>query len=242
MSTMSDTEFEAACAYVRGAAGRLDKADLLYLYARYKQATEGVCSTAKPAFYQLAEKSKWQAWTDLKSMGQDQAKLEYIERLDSLHTDWRHSQITDPTASSWVSVSCPQAPAEEELPEAEKTVWDRVKEGHADKLRPLLNAETLALTDANGLTVLHWAADRGHLEAARLIISAGRSIINQQDEDGQSALHYAASCGHASLVRLLLSEGADPTILDTDGCTPGSVAADAEIKQIFQEFSQASTE
>lgn len=236
---MSDdaAEFEAACAFVRGAAGRLQKADLLYFYARYKQATEGVCTVAKPSFYQLTEKSKWQAWTDLNDMGAEQAQREYIERLDNLDEDWRQVKVNDPTSSGWVSVSCPQAP-EDDLPEAEKTIWDRVKEGHVDKLQSVLCADTIRLTDENGLTVLHWAADRGHLEAAKLIISNDESVINTQDADGQSPLHYAASCGHGDVVRLLLSNGADPSIMDADQCTADSVAADAKIKEIFEEFNR----
>ena len=47
------------------------------------KAKEGPCSTPKPSFYQLTEKSKWQAWTDLRDLPIEEAKIQYIERLVS---------------------------------------------------------------------------------------------------------------------------------------------------------------
>ena len=62
-----EMDFELATKYVRGLAGSASQEDLLFFYARYKQATVGVCNVEKPSFYQLKEKSKWNAWTDLGS-------------------------------------------------------------------------------------------------------------------------------------------------------------------------------
>jgi acyl-CoA-binding protein len=73
-------DFEAACRHVRGLAGQLPKEDLLYFYARYKQVLEGPCQVAKPAFYQLTERSKWQAWSDLGSMDRELAMEQYLDR------------------------------------------------------------------------------------------------------------------------------------------------------------------
>ena len=73
-------DFDAACLHVRGLAGRLSKGDLLYFYARFKQAQEGPCHVSKPAFYQLAEKSKWQAWTELGNMDRELAVEQYLDR------------------------------------------------------------------------------------------------------------------------------------------------------------------
>ena len=58
----------------------MTKEDLLYFYARYKQAQEGPCNTVKPAFYQLTERSKWQAWSDLADMDRELAMEQYLQR------------------------------------------------------------------------------------------------------------------------------------------------------------------
>ncbi len=79
-ATPPEEEFKAACRHVRGLAAKLGKDDLLYFYARYKQAEEGACGTAKPAFYQLTERSKWQAWTDLGQLDRGLAIQQYIDR------------------------------------------------------------------------------------------------------------------------------------------------------------------
>lgn len=47
--------------------------------------------------------------------------------------------------------------------------------------------------DGSGCTALHFAADRGSSEVARLLLLRGADI-NAQDEDGQTPLHYAALC------------------------------------------------
>ena len=60
-----EIDFEQATKYVRGLAGSAQQEDLLYFYARFKQVTVGQCNVPKPSFYQLKEKSKWNAWNDL---------------------------------------------------------------------------------------------------------------------------------------------------------------------------------
>ena len=79
-TTAEKSDFETACRHVRGLAAALAKEDLLYFYARYKQAAEGPCQAARPAFYQLTERSKWQAWADLGQMDPQLAVQQYIDR------------------------------------------------------------------------------------------------------------------------------------------------------------------
>jgi len=229
------SEFESACAHVRGLAGKLGNNDLLYFYARFKQAKEGACNSPKPSFYQLTEKSKWQAWKDLGTLSKEEAINQYIERLDLLEPEWRGMEVRDPTANSgWVSVSCPRSD-EAELNDADKTVWDRVKEGDVSGLRTEIG-NGVSMKDEAGLTLLHWAADRGHCEVAKLLLDAEPSMLNVQDAEGQTALHYAASCGHKGLVLLLLERGADPNIADVEGETANNADTDAGVKAVFNQF------
>nr|XP_054751396.1 acyl-CoA-binding domain-containing protein 5A-like isoform X1 [Lytechinus pictus] len=50
-------------------------------YGLYKQATEGPCHQAKPAFWNVVQTQKWQAWSVLGEMGSDEAKRLYVEEL-----------------------------------------------------------------------------------------------------------------------------------------------------------------
>ncbi len=43
-----------------------------------------------------------------------------------------------------------------------------------------------------GLAMLHWACDRGHLDVVKFLISRGADV-NVQDSDLQTPLHYGKS-------------------------------------------------
>jgi len=225
-----EMDFAAATKFVRGLAATAKQEDLLYFYARYKQATVGLCNTPKPSFYQLTEKSKWNAWNELGEMGRVEAQLQYIQRLTEIEPTWLEKDATDPT-EGWVSVSSPLKEAP--LTPGTETVWDLVKEGCVESLTQLpLNLTSF--TDQDGLTLLHWAADRGHTEVVRLLLNRDKDLLDMQDMDGQTALHYAASCGHQELVAVLIEFGADIEIKDNDGFTPCNEDTDSEIKNMFK--------
>eukprot|EP00092_Neocalanus_flemingeri_P013663 GFUD01014736.1.p1 GENE.GFUD01014736.1~~GFUD01014736.1.p1 ORF type:complete len:255 (-),score=67.80 GFUD01014736.1:755-1519(-) len=225
-----EMDFLAATKFVRGLAGTAKHEDLLYFYARYKQASVGKCNTTKPSFYQLTEKSKWSAWTDLGEMGRVEAQLQYIQRLTELEPNWQELEANEPT-EGWVSVSSPlREPA---LSPGEETIWDYVKEGRAEPLNQLPLPLT-TMIDQDGLTLLHWASDRGHTDIARLLLNRDKDLLDMQDSDGQTALHYAASCGHKELVIMLLEFGADMGVLDSDGVSPCNADTDSEIRALFR--------
>lgn len=50
------------------------------------------------------------------------------------------------------------------------------------------------------------ACYRGHLEAAKLVVSCGSSWL-RRDYSGFSALHYAVDGGHVNVISHILSEG-----------------------------------
>ena len=56
----------------------------LKLYALYKQATEGPCTTAKPSVFNIVEKAKWEAWSSLGQISNTEAKEKYIASVESL--------------------------------------------------------------------------------------------------------------------------------------------------------------
>jgi hypothetical protein len=63
------------------------------------------------------------------------------------------------------------------------------------------------------MTPLAWAANRGHLDAATLLIAHGANV-NAQAADGNTPLMWADT---AAIAKLLLDNGADRTIRDKQG-------------------------
>jgi len=241
-----EAEFEEATKVVRGRlAATAGQEDLLYFYARFKQAKEGSCSTPKPSFYQLAEKAKWSAWSGLGNMGRTEAMHQYVERVGEVLPGWREEVVREPT-EGWVTVSSP-VKAEEA---SALTLWDLVKEGSLPQLAAVLDTlqtqvsgelgervELGLLKDPQGLTLLHWAADRGQVEMARLLLERDDKLLDLQDSEGQTALHYAASCGHLDMVRLLLSSGADREVADEEGATACNQETEEAVRRLFHEKS-----
>ncbi|XP_068092936.1 enoyl-CoA delta isomerase 2-like [Hyperolius riggenbachi] len=56
----------------------------LRLYALFKQATQGTCSTPKPGMLDFVNKAKWEAWNSLGDLSQDKARQSYVELVSSL--------------------------------------------------------------------------------------------------------------------------------------------------------------
>ncbi|MCE2879345.1 MAG: acyl-CoA-binding protein [Comamonadaceae bacterium] len=63
---------------------RPDNATLLKLYALYKQGSVGDNGQARPSFSDMVARAKWDAWTALKGLPQDQAMRQYIDLIASL--------------------------------------------------------------------------------------------------------------------------------------------------------------
>ena len=60
----------------------------------------------------------------------------------------------------------------------------------------------------NGATPLYIACDKGHVDAARLLLDKGAEV-DRADEDGRTPLFVACFKGHVGAARLLLDKGAD---------------------------------
>ncbi|XP_078124173.1 enoyl-CoA delta isomerase 2 isoform X1 [Sander vitreus] len=58
----------------------------LKIYALFKQATQGPCSTPKPGMLDFVNKVKWDAWKSLGSISQDEARQQYCDLIGSLLT------------------------------------------------------------------------------------------------------------------------------------------------------------
>ena len=231
-----EEDFERAAAFLRGIAGKLDAADLLYFYGRFKQAKAGPNDTSKPGFFDFQGKQKWQAWKDLGDMPKETAMREYVDKLEEIDPEWAGKEPEK--GGSWVSVSAMVAPDEEAIANQDKSLFDWVKEGNAVEVRKRLKAgggggaDASKQKDGDGMGLIHWAADRGDVDVLNALLDAGADV-NQVDGDGQTALHFASSCGHSGVASALLTRNADVDARDSDGLTAAEVASDKEMKEML---------
>lgn len=74
-------EFDSAVANSKNLPERPDNATLLKLYGLYKQASAGDNGEKKPGFSDMIGRAKWDAWTAVKGLSQDDAKRRYVEQI-----------------------------------------------------------------------------------------------------------------------------------------------------------------
>lgn len=77
-------QFEEAAENVQGLSSRPDNKTLLKLYALYKQGTSGDVSGKRPSRLKIADRAKFDAWSDLQGMSKDDAQSAYVELVDEL--------------------------------------------------------------------------------------------------------------------------------------------------------------
>ncbi|XP_059614398.1 acyl-CoA-binding domain-containing protein 5A isoform X2 [Phlebotomus argentipes] len=87
MSTVQE-RFTAAVNVIRGLPknGSYQPSNdmMLKFYSYYKQGTLGPCTQSKPAFWDVVNRAKWQAWKALGDMSQERAMENYVEELKKI--------------------------------------------------------------------------------------------------------------------------------------------------------------
>ena len=209
-------QFEEAAEFLKSIVGTLSSDNLLYFYARYKQAKFGPCDLPKPGFFDFQGKQKWNAWNDLGNKSKEDAMQEYVDKLDEIYPGWAEEELKP--QGSWVAVSS-MAKESDDLADEHKNICDWIKEGNAKQVQAKLTAQDVTgYRDEEGLGLIHWAADRGDLDIVKLIAAQPSFQVNLCDDEGQTALHYACSNGHYDVVKFLLSlSDIDTSIKDNDG-------------------------
>ena len=113
-------------------------------------------------------------------------------------------------------------------------VADAARRGDAAAVRALLaQGEDANAAHGDGMSALHWAAERGDAEMAGALIHAGAAVDAATRVGHYTPLHVAGTAGRAEVVDVLLSSGADAAAAaGVGGVTPlhlasaaGSVAA-----------------
>ena len=109
-------------------------------------------------------------------------------------------------------------------PQTAREVFRAAKKGDLAAVRKLLKVDPSLVhaRDKDGSTPLHWAAWRGQVEAARLLLEAEAEVNaqNQNTHWGTTPLHAAAHGNQAGVARLLLAHGADIRAKNLNKRTP----------------------
>jgi ankyrin repeat protein len=81
------------------------------------------------------------------------------------------------------------------------------------------------VAQGDGMTALHWAARRGNIDMANLLLRAKANVKAVTRIGEYTPLHVASEVGSAQVVLALLKAGADPKAVATTGVTPLHLAA-----------------
>ena len=79
-----DSKFQKAASDVQNLKSKPSQDDLLEVYALYKQGSIGDVNTDRPGMLDMKGKAKWDAWNSKKGTSQDDAKEQYIKKVEQL--------------------------------------------------------------------------------------------------------------------------------------------------------------
>eukprot|EP01038_Epipyxis_sp_PR26KG_P013897 gene13897-18634_t len=223
-SSVSDEEFERA-SHLAKQIKHLDNEQKLLLYGLYKQSTIGDIDIPKPAFYELTNTSKWNAWNNFKGYPKNSSALAYVYLVSQLTNgeDGVFSCLKTSFAESGGSTAASISTLNhsnninDNWNENEK-MFEAVVLHDLDLLKKCiaLNSNDINSKNVEGLTPLHFAADRGYIDIALLLLTSG-AVINAQDNLLHTPLMNAVLCENEEMVKFLLEKSADITILNDEG-------------------------
>ena len=106
-------------------------------------------------------------------------------------------------------------------------VADAAERGDIAAVKSLMkDGADVNAAQGDGMTALHWAADRGNAELAELLVYAGANISAQTRIGQYTPLHLAAKSGSAAVTKTLLTAGTDVNVRSSNsGVTPLHLAA-----------------
>ena len=104
---------------------------------------------------------------------------------------------------------------------------DAAMKGDKDAIKTLLKqGADVGVAQGDGMTALHWAAERGDADMAQLLIVAGANVQAVTRIGLYTPLHLAAKSGSTDVVKAIINAGADVNAkADPSGATPLHLAA-----------------
>ena len=109
--------------------------------------------------------------------------------------------------------------------------------GHTSVALVLIdNKANLDAIDAQGNTILHWAAATNNLEVAKELLRRGRKVSSRNNTNSkrETPIFLAVRERHHPMISLLLEHKVDITISDERGQTCTSITTDPKIKKLLE--------
>ncbi|RHZ87254.1 hypothetical protein Glove_38g34 [Diversispora epigaea] len=221
----------------------------LKLYGTYKSATIGSCNVPKPSLLDFRARAKWDAWKEFDGISKEEAMNLYVDIVEIANIGWNKSHVVDDSEDDedieeiieenvqsasqdrWTYVST--LSYEEDDNVTSDDIFSHVKQGKFKEVSKMLDSDKekyINIKDSQGLSLLHWACDRGHLEIVKLLIERG-SNINILTNENETPFHYACLSEHLECSRYLYKNNVDITIKDKEGLT-ALEQCDEEFKQL----------
>lgn len=217
--------FEEAREAVELAAKNLSNDSLLQLYGLFKQATQGDCEQKEPSSFSFQAHSKWAAWNAHKGLSSEEAKANYVKLAVHLGLIGPSSKVQGSAARAGGArlgpvYSRPTLAGNEDHSTSSR--GDRfccmIAGGNIEAVRAAVTEDPSVVhaTGEGGMTGLHFAADRGHAEIARMLLACGAKV-NTQDDWGETPLHAAIAAEQQELVTMLVEAGTDTSLKNNEG-------------------------
>ena len=118
----------------------------------------------------------------------------------------------------------------------EAPVADAAMRGDVEQVRTLLRqGSDVNAAQGDGMTALHWAAERGDGELVSVLLYAGANVAPITRIGSYTPLHMAARSGHLAATNALLEAGADLSVRASNGgATPLHLAATSGDSAVVQ--------
>jgi ankyrin repeat protein len=109
---------------------------------------------------------------------------------------------------------------------SEATVADAARIGDATAVKALLKGGAdVNAAQGDGMTALHWAAQKGDPALVSMLLSAGANVRATTRLGGYTPMHLASQAGYAKVVAALLAAGASADVKTATGASPLMLAA-----------------
>lgn len=211
----NEEELERSAKAVSSKISSLKQDQQLILYGLYKQSTLGnINQPNRPSFIEMVKRAKWDAWKSFEGFPQSSAKKLYVYLSNEIiNGDGFINKLGDNGDNgSGSSIGSFKGAMSREIPSnAENKGWSdslkifqAVVDGDIDKVKEFLldPNNDINCKDDEGMSLLHFAVDRGYLAMTQLLLDH-RADTHILDAEGQTPLQYAIDCNHLDIIKLL---------------------------------------